>query len=352
MPYVGRIAVIDENRLAIATARPLREVQDDRDDEGEYRLQVWNVGSNAVEREIELLDRVGNLAVSPDGAYLAAFFPTTTTVQVWQTAQWKPVLALELETLKGDLDSLGSRYRPTVEVKNLPRERKVGRWIMEYSADRFEFMDNDVLVIGFGKRISQFSMSSRHGQYESPIEYPLIPWRAVTHVRVASGEIAVTKIDHNHHAGESQVELYYLEPRGNRYPPDTYIQLLKMLPGQVHQPLIVDAECILSLVDFPTPYRWGMFYKQRTAVCNLISGRMVMLSDAGRLRDGDELSMPRLSPNGSYVAYWVLPYEKGAHPRLSVQEIDATPLRGVKERSLVRALERHRRRRLQNQGDW
>lgn len=351
MPYVEHIAFVNATHLAIATSRPLHEIHDARDYEGEYSLLIWNVRDDTIEQTIKLLDRVDDLAASPDGTYLAAFFSTTTTIQIWQATKWTPIHAFELETLKGDLDSIGSLYRATVEVRKLPRERKFGRWIMDYSATRFKFMNNDVLVIGFGDKMREFSMQHRDGYYDSPIEHPHIPWTAITHVRDENGEIAVTEINHTHHLEESEVKLYYLEPRKNKFPPDTYIELVRMFSGSVYHPLIVDTRCILALIDFPTPYRWGMFHKQRTAVCNLITGRLVMLSDAGRLRDGDDLSMPRLSPSGSSVGYWVLPYEKEAPSRLVVQSIDTTLL-CIKGKTLEKELDQQRRRRAQNPEEW
>lgn len=303
-----------------------------------------------LERTLPLVDRVGNLAVSPDRAYLAAFFPTTTTIQVWGTQNWKPVHAFELETLKGDLDSLGFMYRRAVRVKDLPRERKFGRWIMDYSARRFSFLDNDVLVIGFSEHMNEFSMADRDGQYRSPIEeHPAIPWRPLDHVRNDTREIALTKIDYLHQVGEcSLVEIYYLEPRGKRYPPDTYVSMTRLFPGMIGDTQILDERCILALLEFSTPYRWGRFKKRRTALVNLISGRMVLLSDADRLRDGDDLSMGTFSPQGGFVAYGAWPYEKDAAPRLTIQAVDSTPLR-VKGSDLVAELKQQQRRRIEEQ---
>ena len=348
LPYVEHLAFLDATRIALATSRPLREVQDARDYEGEYQLQVWNVRKQTLERTLPLLDRVGNLAVSPDGAYLAAFFPTTTTIQVWETRRWQPVHAIELETLKSDLDSLGTLYRRAEHVRQLPRERKFGHWIMDYSATRFDFMDSDVLVIGSHEHMNAFSMADRDGRYHSPIEeHPHIPWHPLTHLRTAEREIAVTKIDYLRHVGESSlVELYYLEPRGKRYPPDTYVAVTRLVPGRVGSVRILDESCILALLTHWTPYRWGMFHKQRTTLVNLVSGRMVLLGDADRLRDGDDLSMGAISPQGSFVAYWAWPYEKDSFPRLTVQAIDTLPLR-VKGSNLVAELKRQNQRRLQ-----
>lgn len=352
LPYVEHLAFLDTPRIALATSRPLREVQDARDYEGEEQLQVWNVRTQTLERTLPLLDRVGNLAVSPDGAYLAAFFPVTTTIQVWRTKDWQPVHAFELETLKGDLDSLGALYRRADHVRQLPREHKFGRWIMHYSATRFAFMDNDVLVIGFHERMNEFSMADRNGRYDSPIEeHPCIPWHPLTHLRTAESEIAVTKIDSLRDVGESSlVELYYLEPRGKRYPPDTYVDVTRLLPGMVGGVRILDESCILALLTHWTPYRWGMFHKQRTTLVNLVSGRMVLLTDADRLRDGDDLSTGTISPRGSFVAYWTWPYEKNASPRLTVQAIATEPLR-IKGHSLVAELKKQNQRRLKESVD-
>lgn len=353
LPYIEHLVILDASHIALATSRPLHEVMDAEDYDGEYQMQIWNIRSNTLERTLKLLDRVGDLAVSPDGAYLAAFFPTTTTIQVWKTQKWQAVHAFELETLKGDLDSLGFMYRRAVRVKDLPRERKFGRWIMDYSARRFSFLDNDVLVIGFRERMSEFSMGDPYGQYRSPIEeHPLIPWNPREHVRTDACEIALTKIDYLPQVGKcSLVQMYYLEPRGKRYPPDTYVEITRLFPGMIRDTQILDEGCILALLEFPTPYRWGMFLKRRTALVNLISGRMVLLSDAERLRDADDLSMGTISPQGRFVAYWAWPYEEDAPPRLTIQAIDSTHLR-VKGSDLVSELkQRQRHRILEQQGE-
>jgi len=71
----------DDTRVAITTARPLRGSEDGRDDVGDNRLQIWNLRYSTIEREMQLLDAAGNLAVSADGCLLAAYFPATTTIQ-------------------------------------------------------------------------------------------------------------------------------------------------------------------------------------------------------------------------------------------------------------------------------
>jgi len=94
------------------------------------------------------------------------------------------------------------------------------------------------------------------------------------------------------------------------------------------------------LVSYKTPYRWKMSYKQRFGLVNVVSGRAVMLNDLDRLRDGDNQFAAHLSPRGDAVGYWVYPYD--GEPRLSIQYIDAAPLR-VKGLSLPDQLARHRK---------
>ncbi len=149
-------------------------------------------------------------------------------------------------------------------------------------------------------------------------------------------------IDYDRHAGDSLVSLYYQVPKGKGYPPDSYVKWDKRFPGSVHQPVIIDDACILAWTAFDTPYRWGMFHKQRVGLLNLVSGRLAMLTDAGRLRSGDNQQCASLSTRGNAVAYWVYPYE--GVPRLSIQYFDTALLQveGVTlEDELMR--ERHRR---------
>ena len=248
LPYIEHITLLDDDHLVLVTSRPTRPVEDARDYEGENTLLVWNVRRNTLEWKIPLLDRVGAIAASLNNTYLATFFPTTTTLQVWRTSDWAPVRAFELETLKGDLSSLGSLYREAHEVHELPRERKFGRWIMDYSAKRFDFLNDHVLVFGSGDRVIEFNLHGRDDPTLANIEHPILPWGPIAHHRDRHREIAVTAIDYHHQRRESQVTLWYLQPREQRYPPDTYVQRTKYFLGAVQQPTIIDETCILSMI--------------------------------------------------------------------------------------------------------
>ena len=71
-----------------------------------------------------------------------------------------------------------------------------------------------------------------------------------------------------------------------------------------------------------------------------------MLSDGGRLCDGDDQIAAYLSPKGDAVAYWI--YTNEGTPRLAIQSLDTVPLR-VKGMSLTHELEKNRRQHLQEQ---
>lgn len=65
-----------------------------------------------------------------------------------------------------------------------------------------------------------------------------------------------------------------------------------------------------------------------------------MLSDDGRLRDGDHQSAAQIAPKGDLVAYWVCPDEEPS--RLTVQCIKVAPLR-VERSSLASELAKSRK---------
>ncbi len=238
LPWVEHLAVIDDRRVAIATYRPLRSADNGRDEESENHLHVWNLRTDSIEWEIELLDAAGNLAASADGGLLAAYFPATTTIQCWKTADFIPLQAFELETLKGDLDSLGRMYRASDDVRNLPRECKLDAWLSHFLATRFAFVDERVLVIGFGRGIHEYDLLSPRGHVPFEIEHPVVPWGPLTHHRTTSREIAVTGLNYDHREGLSRIELWYLGMGEDRPRPDTSIQIIRRLPGAVHIPTI------------------------------------------------------------------------------------------------------------------
>ena len=176
----------------------------------------------------------------------------------------------------------------------------------------------------------------------SPFEHPFTPWAPLHHHRDEQQEIAVLSIEHTYRFRESQVELSYLVPptETHRYSIDTSVQVVRRVPGAVLQPTILDEATILALVEYDTSYRWYMAYKTRIGVCNLVSGKVVMLSDQGRLHGGDNQIAATVSPRGDAVAYWVCPYE--GIPRLTIQTLQTDVLRG-QQSSLKRELEKSRK---------
>ena len=309
---------------------------------GTITCSVWNLHTNEIEQTIPLLDRVGNLAVSPDGSSLAAFFPTTLTVQCWTLSDWQPCRAYEFEPpAGGDLDAPGMTYRITTEVSALPRVRKWTNWIDNYQASRFAFANWQQLVLTVGKRMIELDSQTEEGTARSLIEHPVTPWSPITHDRNEMREIAVTKMDHHYEIGESQVEIWYIIPRGTASPLETSLRITRRYAGGVYAPKIQDDTCILALVDYQTSYPWGESYHYRTriAVCNLLSGRMALLPDAGRLQERETFIWAGFSPRGDAIAYWISGDE--VVPRLSVQYIALAPLRaeGV---SLSETLEQNR----------
>lgn len=216
--------------------------------------------------------------------------------------------------------------------------------LFDYRSSRFEFLKHDVLVVGFEEGLVELDIRPSSVGYATT---PLGPRSAVpclAHMRNEQQEIAVRAIEYDYHpgAGESKVRLYYEVPQGNLYPPDAEVEVVRRFSGTVRQPTILDNECILAWVSYDTPYRWGRVYKRRAGLVNVVSGRVVMLSDQGRFRPGDNQMYARISSSGDMVAYWTFPYR--GEPRLTIQHIDTAPLR-EKGASLETELEKSRKHR-------
>jgi hypothetical protein len=347
--HLEHLAFLNKEQIVLATARPVEDVPESYNFEGEYQLQVWNLRTNKIEQTIRLLDRVGNLAGSTDGSFMAAFFPTTTTIQCWTTADWNPCRAYELEPpARGDPDALGFTYRTETRVDALPRTRKFTSWGSPFQAHRFEWVSASTLLFGTSKRITEFDVRTPYGwsAAHSAIEHPIVPWNYIASSRDEIREIAVTEITYRYEVGESDVELWYLTPRRDRFPLETYVQMTRRYSGSVYSPRIIDDACILALIDYQTPYPWDerYHYRTRTAVCNLLSGRVALLLDAGRLEEPDTVEAAYLSPQADAIAHWVCPLN--GTPRLSIQYIALAPLRAG-SLSLPDVLEQSRMQRIQ-----
>lgn len=338
LPYVENIASLDNDRVAVVTDQPQRGDKASETSERIFHLLVWNIRSGIIEQKIQLLDRVQDLAVSPDSRYLAAYMPTNTIIQVWQTLDWLPVSTFEL-SVELDTRAPGGVLRTGNDYRDLRRERKFATMMFDCRLSRFEFLNKDVLVVGFDERINELDVRhSSAGFAASPLgsqnNFPRI-----AHARNELCEIAVRSIEYD--AGDSKVRLYYKVPKGNLYPPDAEVEVIRRFCGIVRQPTILDSECILAWVSYNTPHRWGKVYKRRAGLVNLVSGRVVMLEDQGRFRSGDNQMYARISPGCDMVTYWTFLF--GGEPRLAIQHIDTTPLK-VKGASLEIELQRGRKR--------
>lgn len=345
--YAEKIVPLGARRVVLLTYCPLPEHQQTLERKGISELLVWNVSTGKIDQKVFLPERAQAAAVSADGKYFAVYFAATTSVQVWQTTDWMPVSAFELQFL-ADRRSPGDSLTTAVEVSALSCERKYAPWMLEFDSHRFDFLGNHTLVIGFDTGQVELDVRSETRGYVNrgslPFDYPSTPFTSLVHLRNEQDEIAVTKLKYDYHVGESHVEVYYLVPRrGGMHPKDSYVQIVRRFPGAVHRPIIIDDTCILSLVSYDTRERRGWGYKNRVGLLNLISGRVVMLTDGERLRDGDDQMGESLSPKGDAVAYWTQSHE--GILRLSVQFIDPAALR-MKGGSLSDELKLRRKLRL------
>jgi transcriptional regulator with XRE-family HTH domain len=344
-PYVTRVVPVNADQVVM-----LRDTAHGRAYSGDHHedvsdLLIWNVSGGRIDKKITLPERAQELAISPDGRYAAVYMQATTTIQVWQISTWEPICAFELGILQKISYSPGGSVHVAREVEQLPQKRKFGLWDIPYTPHIFSFLQNDVLVVAFSDRQIELEVGpASRGQVIPPIDEPSFACHPVVYARNQHRRIAVLDVNHAHDAGDSLVSLYYQVPKEKGYPPDSYVRWDKRCLGRVYQPIILDDSCILAWTTFNTPYRWGMDHKQRAGLLNLVSGKLAMLTDGGRLRPGDNQQGMSLSPCGTSVAYWVYPFE--GMPRLSIQHFNIAPLlsKGV---TLLAELERRRRLREQ-----
>jgi len=350
LPDVEMIAPLPSGHIALLTYRPAPPYERTLEREGAGELLIWDVRSGEIEQKFFLQERVQAVAASPDGQFFAVYFAATTTIQVWRATDWTPVSAFELLFL-ADRHSPGDRLATAEAVRELSRERKYAPHMLTFDACRFDFLDTHTLTVGFDTGQVELDVRPATRGYVDrallPFTYPSAPFTSLVHRRDERCEIACTKLEHQYHVGESQVEVYYLVPRrGEMHPWDSYVQLVRRFPGAVHRPVIIDDTRVLSLVSYDTPYRRGRGYKSRMGLLNLVSGRVAMLMDGGRLKGGDDQVEASLSPRGDAVAYWTQSHEGVL--RLTVQFIDHAELR-LKGVSLANELKLRRKIRMQEQ---
>jgi transcriptional regulator with XRE-family HTH domain len=341
LPYAERIAPLDDGRVVIFTAQPL-EAHEAWDYHVSYgQMLVWDTHTGAIEKKMELPYPVGNLAVSPDCAYLAAYLPTNASIQIWQTHAWDPLRAYELGVEPGAL-SPGCIVGQATDCNDLSMRRKLTYQGFEYRAERFEFLNPRVLVVGFSGETLEIDIQAPDGYaYFQLGELVAIP--RVAHTRDDRREITVSAMDFDPHpgGGDSKIELYYQVPKPQEHPAIREVRVTKWVSGQVHQPVILDETCILAWVVYNTPYRWGRFYTRKIGLVNLVSGRVVLLEDQGRGRAEDNQVQATISPKGGMVAYWT--FLASWETRLALQHLDPAPL-CRKGSSLEVELEKSRQR--------
>lgn len=351
LPDIGEIALLDDTRIAIAITAWRQDLEDrlglDGDEERGYadhssNLLLWEVGSRKLRQLEHFPNQIGKLAISPDGTFLAAYLPAITTVRVWRTSNWAPVKAFEIGV--NDAPYSGFRSGSDARGSDLPGELKFEHGAGSFfEADRFEFLDEHTLVVRLEAGHMEVDVHPSSVGFEA-LRQGLRYFPRLTHTRNAQREIAVDSIEYDDSlsaGGDSRIRLSYAVPTGDGLPDEVTVE--KRLCGTVRDPLIVDGACILAEVSYDTPYQHGRGYKQRLGLVNVISGRVVLLADRGRLAPDDDQIEACISPKGDVVAYWVFPGKKGI-PRLSLQYFDASSLR-VKGTPLEDELERLRKRR-------
>jgi len=346
-PHVQAVAPVNSEQVVMLRDSAHGQAYAGGPREYESDLLIWDVAGGTIAKKIKLSERAQKLAISPEGNYLAVYMEATTTIQAWQTSNWEPVCAFELDTLHHTSHHPGEAVRVAKEVGQLPQERKFGLWHMAYNPQHFAFLQNDILIVAFSDLVVELEVGpASRGRAIPPIEPPGFVRQPVVYVRDQHHLAAVLDIDHDRHAGDSLVSLYYQIPRERGYPPDSSVKWDKRFPGMVIQPVIIDDGCILAWTEIDTPFRWGKVHKQRVGLLNLVSGRVAMLTDGNRLHSGDNQQGASFSPLGNAVAYWVNPYE--GVPRLAIQYFDIAPLK-VKGITLVDELARVRHRREQDE---
>ena len=323
LAYVDTLTVLDATRVAFATWQPPHP-EDDFDHPGASgKIYVWNVQTGKLKAVAKLPGRpaMNNaLAASRTGTYLAAFMDRTNTIQVWETKTWSPIIAYELELLGGGAP--GWMFRRARSVSQLPNTRKLDAWGLGHQASQFAFNEQDKLVVGLNRTVTELPLSEEQLPEEGPFTHRVIPFNPLCYKQDERCEIAVMDIDYRSQPAQTYIELEYVVAH---LTVDQYVSVQLQKDGYLGQPLILNDTCILAVATYDTPYPWFQGYRRLAGVCNLVSGRLVMLRDGGRLRPGDAQTGVRLTPRGDAVVYWVGNPDKKDW-RLVLQRIDPQPL--------------------------
>ena len=345
--HLEHIAPLGNDRVVLVTARPARRHMDMRDWEGECKLHIWNLATGKVEAKAKLAARPDEVVTSPDGRWVALYYPNVTAVQIFSVFPWRERHAVELEMGGGSgPETLGMLVQAAPSFQELPRKHKLGRWLSPIHMTRFEFLDNQTLAIDAPNGLIELNVLSETDQLfrQAPkFDRPHIPFHAVAHAHNDEREIAITKHEFEWEAHETRMELCYLLPqvpgsnRGGHTHVTTHASVTRRYNGRVFSPRILGDDCILAGLSLFTPFQWGVTHKERAGVVNLVSGRMALLTDQGRLRPADAQCRVQLSAQGDQALYWVGGYE-GTF-RLALQHLNPRALVSPDE-SLATEIER------------
>jgi DNA-binding XRE family transcriptional regulator len=284
------------------------------------KIEIWRVDENRVEATLEIVGRVGRMAASPNSQLFAAYIEDTSAAIVYTTDSWSVLHAFEFERP----DKTQGRFSYAKNIEDLPYLRKRGASGFSFGVNRFDFRTSDVLVIGLQEKLHEFSMSNpdvwivpNYGIRHSSIQHkPLI------HDRNEMREIFVSGLERIFDLNCTLAEIGYSIPGSDSW--DNSFTVDKVVMGFVHSPRILNEHAVVGLVEYRSQYPWGMINKPLIGLVNLISGHVVMLTDNGRIRDGDVQTSETFSEAGDLVAYWVLPEHGDA--RLSVQKVNSWAL--------------------------
>lgn len=323
--YVEHFAPISASLVALACSQPSRKLRDSA--EGNNHLILMNPKTQTILHDIPVPNQIGNIAINADCTTIAVFLPTTTLIGAWDIATGQQLCALELATRRDDPTTLGDAYIPARSFDQLPRERKFESMAADFQADRFEFLDTDILTLRLSNdrhnRSREISISTAQPVVDQTFNYPVYPFSRVTHQSTADWQIAVTKQDYNELLRSTFLELYYLTPGKSTPLQSHYARFSRELPGWVDQLQIIDESCILGVQQFRIPYYEGLFDHYRQAVVNAVTGRIAVLDDAGRLSEGEDMLGALLSPTSNLIAYWVTgdSLHRTSAPRLCLQQL-------------------------------
>lgn len=355
--HMEHFVIVDDTRIAFTTERNLDKSGYRQSDNFDCKLQVWNFVTDTIEHTISTENPITALTVSPNSQHLAFFVAYLCVLQVVRTDDWANVVATEYYSMDRGKPSVS--FRRYTSLEQIEAERKPFPFSDYDRPYVFEFVDDEVLAVSmpdvhYGvNRMAYFTLRPHHlfvWEGHAGLD-EVLPRKAVAARFVDESILSVTAIQELPSLRANSATIQYSTPEKiisredtptlSTTQPKQEVRFERIWSGNIGKVIPIDSHCILALVHYDTPFPRGIFEREQVAVCNLISGMQVVLHDNGRLLENDCQESASFAPDGTAVAYWVIPADRSA-ARLAVQRLDPTKL-NVDTRSARQEFEYHKK---------